>query len=394
MVVNNNKKTQKYWTNLVKKEEKLGDIANACKKKMCETEELRKERANLDRETKLKCDGIKEGYAKCSDPIYEKSKYYKLFEEYSKCSLKPDVCVKERAARKKVNVELNAYYMTPEGNAFLMKSLKDLGFNDAANNIAKANKKGGEKNTQIYWDRLQQEESHLADIHNACKKKMCETEEMRKERIKLHEEYKLKCGDENLDGYAECTNPIYAQSKYKKLFEEYGECGKRDNVCKKERETRKIKSTELNAFYMTPEGQAYMRNQIKAIEMKEAAEAAAAVAVAAAAAKNKKGGGSYKITNYTYKQAKRLGVVVKPSLDKTKKIDVYRTSKTGTDKKNNKTMKKIASVGANGMNDFPTYIQKKGLTFAKTRRRLYKMRHEKDRKTKWSRGWLADKLLW
>ena len=100
---------------------------------------------------------------------------------------------------------------------------------------------------------------------------------------------------------------------------------------------------------------------------------------------------SYHITNYTYKQAKRIGVIVKPSLDKTKKIDVYKknkTSKTGT------TMKKIASVGAAGMNDFPTYIQKRGLTFAKTRRRLYKMRHEKDRHVKWTRGWLADKLLW
>ena len=121
---------------------------------------------------------------------------------------------------------------------------------------------------------------------------------------------------------------------------------------------------------------------------------------------------SYHITNYTYKQAKRLGVVVKPSLNKDKKIDVYRTSKTGTSKtgtsktgisktgtrktgtRKTGTMKKIASVGAAGMNDFPTYIQKKGLAFAKTRRRLYKMRHEKDRKTKWTRGWLADQLLW
>ena len=98
---------------------------------------------------------------------------------------------------------------------------------------------------------------------------------------------------------------------------------------------------------------------------------------------------SYHITNYTYKQAKRIGVIVKPSLDKTKKIDVYRKNI-----KNNKTLKKIASVGAAGMNDFPTYIQKRGLTFAKTRRRLYKMRHEKDRHVKWTRGWLADKLLW
>ena len=96
----------------------------------------------------------------------------------------------------------------------------------------------------------------------------------------------------------------------------------------------------------------------------------------------------YKITAYTYKQAKRLGVIVKPSTDKTKKIDVFR--KEGK----TKTMKKIASVGAAGMNDFPTFIQKKGFAFAKTRRRLYKMRHERDRHTKGSRGYYADQLLW
>jgi len=90
----------------------------------------------------------------------------------------------------------------------------------------------------------------------------------------------------------------------------------------------------------------------------------------------------YTITNYTYSQAKKIGVTVKPSTNKTKKIDVYKKDK------------KIASVGANGMNDFPTYIKKRGMNYAKTRRRLYKMRHERDRHTKWSRGWLADKLLW
>jgi hypothetical protein len=92
----------------------------------------------------------------------------------------------------------------------------------------------------------------------------------------------------------------------------------------------------------------------------------------------------YHITKYTFKQAKKLGVRVVPSTNKTKKIDVYKLS-------NNK---KIASVGANGMNDFPTFMAKMGPKYAKTRRRLYKMRHEKDRHIKWSNGWLADKLLW
>lgn len=90
----------------------------------------------------------------------------------------------------------------------------------------------------------------------------------------------------------------------------------------------------------------------------------------------------YHITNYTYKQAKKLGLKVKPSTNKTKKIDVYRKGI------------KIASVGAYGMNDYPTYMKLNGLKYAKTRRRLYKIRHNKDRKIKGTNGWLADKLLW
>ena len=90
----------------------------------------------------------------------------------------------------------------------------------------------------------------------------------------------------------------------------------------------------------------------------------------------------YTITKYTSKRAKQLGVVVKPSQNKTKKIDVFKENK------------KIASVGAYGMNDYPTYIIKDGLNYANNRRRLYKIRHNSDRKIKWSRGWLADNLLW
>ena len=91
---------------------------------------------------------------------------------------------------------------------------------------------------------------------------------------------------------------------------------------------------------------------------------------------------TYTITNYTRDRARTLGVEVKHSTNKTKKIDVYRKGR------------KIASVGAAGMNDFPTYMKKMGNTYANTRRRLYKIRHTKDRKRKWSRGWLADQLLW
>ena len=47
-----------------------------------------------------------------------------------------------------------------------------------------------------------------------------------------------------------------------------------------------------------------------------------------------------------------------------------------------------------GMCDFPSYIKLKGKKYAKTRRRLYKIRHEKDRHVKGSNGYYADKLLW
>ena len=91
---------------------------------------------------------------------------------------------------------------------------------------------------------------------------------------------------------------------------------------------------------------------------------------------------SYQITRYTYKQAKKLGVTVKPSTNNTKKIDVFKKGK------------KMASVGAKGMNDFPTYMKNRGLKYAKTRRKLYKIRHERDRHTRGTPGYYADKLLW
>lgn len=90
----------------------------------------------------------------------------------------------------------------------------------------------------------------------------------------------------------------------------------------------------------------------------------------------------YSITKYTYRRAKQFGLEVKPSTNKTKKIDVYKKGK------------KVASVGAYGMNDYPTYMKLKGLVYAKSRRRLYRIRHQQDRKQKGSRGWYADKLLW
>lgn len=90
----------------------------------------------------------------------------------------------------------------------------------------------------------------------------------------------------------------------------------------------------------------------------------------------------YRITDYTKQKAKELNVDVKPSKNKNKKIDVY---------KNNI---KIASIGSIKNLDYQSHILKNGLEYANERRRLYKIRHSKDRKVKNSNGYFADRLLW
>lgn len=90
----------------------------------------------------------------------------------------------------------------------------------------------------------------------------------------------------------------------------------------------------------------------------------------------------YNITNYTKQKARELNVKIKPSSNPKKKIDVYKGSK------------KIASVGAIGYKDYPTYLKADGKEYADKRRRLYKERHSKDRKAIGTNGYYADKLLW
>ena len=81
-----------------------------------------------------------------------------------------------------------------------------------------------------------------------------------------------------------------------------------------------------------------------------------------------------------YSQAKKLNVKIKPSTNKKKKIDVFKNDK------------KISSIGAIGYNDYPTFIDKKGLPYANEKRRLYKKRHHKDIDKK--NGFYANKILW
>ena len=90
----------------------------------------------------------------------------------------------------------------------------------------------------------------------------------------------------------------------------------------------------------------------------------------------------YQIKPYSYEQAKKLNVEIKPSNKKDKKIDVY------------KNKKYICSIGDIHYYDYPTCIQNNGLAYANERRKLYKIRHNKDRNIKFSSGYFADNIIW
>lgn len=95
----------------------------------------------------------------------------------------------------------------------------------------------------------------------------------------------------------------------------------------------------------------------------------------------------YRIRRYTLDKAKKLGVVVKPSKTQGKKLDVFKNGE------------KVATIGAIGYNDYPTFkaLEKLGKYpkgYAEKRRKMYKIRHTKDRFKKGTNGWYADQLLW
>lgn len=74
----------------------------------------------------------------------------------------------------------------------------------------------------------------------------------------------------------------------------------------------------------------------------------------------------YTILPYTKEKAKQLGVTVTPSTKKGKKLDVFKNGKL------------IASIGAIGYKDYPTYLKEDGQAVANERRRLYRLRHTKN----------------
>lgn len=91
---------------------------------------------------------------------------------------------------------------------------------------------------------------------------------------------------------------------------------------------------------------------------------------------------AYKPTKRQLSNAQKMGVVIVPSSNRRKKLDVYRNGR------------KISEIGAMGYADYDLYIKYYGLSYANERRRLYKLRHENDRHIKGTAGYYADKILW
>jgi hypothetical protein len=91
---------------------------------------------------------------------------------------------------------------------------------------------------------------------------------------------------------------------------------------------------------------------------------------------------AYEILPYSFKKATELGVEIKPSKNKNHKIDIYHNGKF------------ITSGGDINYQDYPHYIEDRGLEYANTRRHLYRIRHKKEIDKEGSRGWLINYLLW
>jgi hypothetical protein len=97
---------------------------------------------------------------------------------------------------------------------------------------------------------------------------------------------------------------------------------------------------------------------------------------------------TYTITQEIKRRADTLNITLKPSRNKSKKLDAY-------DKDGNF----ITSFGASGYKDYHIYRQEQGQAVADAKRKQYKARHEKDRHIKYrdgklTAGYLADRILW
>ena len=94
----------------------------------------------------------------------------------------------------------------------------------------------------------------------------------------------------------------------------------------------------------------------------------------------------YHILPYSYNQALKLGVKIGPSHRKNKKIDVYDWNG-----------QYICSIGDSRYLDYPNFAKKFGIEYANNKRRLYRLRHGKEKqKPDWigSPSFYSWFLLW
>tara|TARA_R110002073_G_scaffold320989_1_gene496854 strand:- start:10721 stop:11122 length:402 start_codon:yes stop_codon:yes gene_type:complete len=123
-------------------------------------------------------------------------------------------------------------------------------------------------------------------------------------------------------------------------------------------------------------------------------------------------GSSYKLKKRQKDNAKRLGVDIKVSTDRTKKIDVFEIQ-SAADKKNKKEPKKLASIGGmyqdgKPFGDYATYLQNPRMMITgkeidpQQQRKMYLARHSLEPKEKTDKkgkkyktpSYWADKILW
>jgi hypothetical protein len=94
---------------------------------------------------------------------------------------------------------------------------------------------------------------------------------------------------------------------------------------------------------------------------------------------------SYIIKKIQFEKAKKLGLNIKPSTNKKKKLDVFKDDK------------KVGSIGALGYKDYGTYLEELPKKDANLKRKNYLARHSKEPKTKDGKktnSYYADKILW
>jgi hypothetical protein len=91
----------------------------------------------------------------------------------------------------------------------------------------------------------------------------------------------------------------------------------------------------------------------------------------------------YRIQPYSLNKAENLNVIIKPSNKRNKKIDVY-------DFNNNY----ICSIGDRGYADYPTFMALSGKKVADKHRRMYRLRHRKEKDKVDTPGYFAYHILW